>query len=56
MGQTIVLRSGVGPSDLIAGWQSVCGEALLGKKVGRKALVWGAVIGTWPGLDVFNRL
>ncbi|MFA0962743.1 metal-dependent hydrolase [Roseivirga sp. BDSF3-8] len=28
------------------------GEALLGKKEGRKALVWGAVAGTIPDLDV----
>jgi inner membrane protein len=32
---------------------AACGEALLGKKVGRKALVWGAVLGTLPDLDVF---
>jgi len=32
---------------------AACGEAVLGKKVGRKALVWGAVIGTLPDLDVF---
>ena len=29
------------------------GEAVLGNKVGRKALVWGAVLGTLPDLDVF---
>ena len=29
------------------------GEAVLGKKIGRKALVWGAVLGTLPDLDVF---
>jgi inner membrane protein len=32
---------------------AACGEAVLGKKVGRKALVWGAVLGTLPDLDVF---
>ena len=32
---------------------AACGEALLGRKVGRKALVWGAVLGTLPDLDVF---
>jgi inner membrane protein len=32
---------------------AACGEAILGKKVGRKALVWGAVLGTLPDLDVF---
>ena len=32
---------------------AACGEAVLGKKVGAKALVWGAVLGTLPDLDVF---
>jgi inner membrane protein len=32
---------------------AACGEAVLGQKVGRKALVWGAVLGTIPDLDVF---
>jgi inner membrane protein len=32
---------------------AACGEAVLGKKVGKKALVWGAVLGTLPDLDVF---
>ncbi len=32
---------------------AACGEAILGKKVGRKALFWGAVLGTLPDLDVF---
>jgi inner membrane protein len=31
---------------------AACGEAVLGQKVGRKALVWGAVLGTIPDLDV----
>jgi len=29
------------------------GEAALGRKVGNKALVWGAIVGTMPDLDVF---
>jgi inner membrane protein len=29
------------------------GEATLGRRVGRRALVWGAVCGTLPDLDVF---
>jgi inner membrane protein len=29
------------------------GEAVLGPKVGRKAIFWGAVLGTLPDLDVF---
>ena len=32
---------------------AACGEAVLGQKVGRKALLWGAVLGTLPDLDVF---
>ena len=28
------------------------GEAILGPKVGRKAMVWGAILGTLPDLDV----
>ncbi len=32
---------------------AACGEAVLGKKIGRKAMVWGAVLGTLPDLDVF---
>ena len=32
---------------------AACGQAVLGKRVGRKALVWGAVLGTLPDLDVF---
>jgi len=32
---------------------AACGEAVLGQKVGRKALIWGAVLGTLPDLDVF---
>jgi len=29
------------------------GEAVMGRKVGRKAMLWGAVLGTLPDLDVF---
>ena len=29
------------------------GEAVLGRKIGNKAMLWGAVIGTLPDLDVF---
>jgi inner membrane protein len=29
------------------------GEAILGKKVGNKAILWGAIAGTVPDLDVF---
>jgi len=32
---------------------AACGEAVLGKKVGKKALLWGAFLGTLPDLDVF---
>lgn len=32
---------------------AACGEAILGRQVGKKALVWGAVLGTLPDLDVF---
>ena len=32
---------------------AACGEAVLGKKIGRRALVWGAILGTLPDLDVF---
>lgn len=31
------------------------GEAVLGKKVGNRAMVWGAVAGTIPDLDVYVR-
>lgn len=31
------------------------GEAVLGKKVGNKALLWGAIAGTIPDLDVLTR-
>jgi inner membrane protein len=32
---------------------AACGEAVLDKQIGRKALVWGAVLGTLPDLDAF---
>lgn len=31
---------------------AACGEAVLGAKVGRRALIWGAFLGTLPDLDV----
>lgn len=31
------------------------GEAVLGKKVGNRAMMWGAIAGTIPDLDVFAR-
>ncbi len=31
------------------------GELILGKKVGNKAILWGAIAGTIPDLDVLNR-
>ena len=32
---------------------AACGEAVLGKKIGNKALLFGAIGGTIPDLDVF---
>lgn len=32
------------------------GEAILGKKLGNRAILWGAFIGTIPDLDVISRL
>lgn len=32
------------------------GEALLGKKLGNKAMLWGAIAGTIPDLDVYIKL
>ncbi len=32
---------------------AACAEKILGKEVGRKAMAWGAIIGTLPDLDVF---
>ena len=31
---------------------AACGQAILGKEVGRKAPIWGAILGTLPDLDV----
>ena len=31
------------------------GELVLGRKVGNKAILWGAIAGTIPDLDVLNR-
>lgn len=32
---------------------AACGEAVLGRKIGNKALLFGAIGGTIPDLDVF---
>ena len=32
------------------------GEAVLGKKIGTRAMLWGAIAGTIPDLDVLFRL
>ena len=32
---------------------AACGEAVLGKKIGNKAVLFGAIGGTIPDLDVF---
>jgi len=32
---------------------SAVGYAVLGNKIGRKAVLWGAILGTLPDLDVF---
>ena len=32
---------------------AACGEAVLGKKIGNRALLFGAIGGTIPDLDVF---
>ena len=32
---------------------SAVGYAVLGNKIGRKAALWGAALGTLPDLDVF---
>lgn len=32
------------------------GEAVLGRKIGTRAMLWGAIAGTIPDLDVFTRL
>ena len=32
---------------------SAVGYAVLGNKIGRKAVFWGAALGTLPDLDVF---
>ncbi len=31
---------------------AACGEAILGRKLGKKALYWGAAVGTLPDLDI----
>jgi inner membrane protein len=35
---------------------AACGEAVLGKKVGNRAMLWGAIGGTIPDLDVLANL
>lgn len=35
---------------------AAAGELVLGRKIGNKAMLWGAVAGTIPDLDVFARL
>jgi inner membrane protein len=35
---------------------AACGEAVLGRKIGNKALVWGAIAGTIPDLDVVTQV
>ena len=32
------------------------GEAVLGRKIGTRAMLWGAIAGTIPDLDVFTRM
>ena len=40
-------------SQLVLG--AAVGEAVLGKKIGNKALLWGGIAGTIPDLDVLTR-
>ena len=35
---------------------AACGEAVLGRKIGNKALIWGAIAGTIPDLDVVTQV
>lgn len=35
---------------------AACGELTLGKKLGNKALLWGAIAGTIPDLDTFSSI
>lgn len=35
---------------------AAAGEAVLGKKIGNRAIMWGAIAGTIPDLDIFARL
>jgi len=34
---------------------SAVGEAVLGRKIGNKAILWGAIAGTIPDLDVLSK-
>lgn len=35
---------------------AACGEAILGKKMGNRALLWGGIAGTIPDLDVVSQI
>ncbi len=35
---------------------ATCGEAVLGKKIGNRAMIWGGIAGTIPDLDVIANL
>lgn len=35
---------------------AACGEAVLGKKIGNRAMIWGGIGGTIPDFDVFSNL
>jgi inner membrane protein len=35
---------------------AACGEAVLGKKMGNRAILWGGIAGTIPDLDVVSRV
>jgi inner membrane protein len=35
---------------------AACGEAVFGRKIGNKAITWGAIAGTIPDLDVVSRV
>ncbi|MGB0250280.1 MAG: metal-dependent hydrolase, partial [Flavobacteriales bacterium] len=40
-------------SQIVLG--AAVGEAVLGKKLGNRAMVWGAVAGTLPDMDVLGQ-
>jgi len=33
---------------------AACGEVVLGKKIGNRAMIWGAIGGTIPDLDILG--